>query len=413
MKKAIYFCMITAMCIIMGACSSSDDEPRKIELAKDQSANMRVPANQYSGEIKFIASAAWSAWTSTDSRGVDDVEWIHLNDKNGSAGSNTLSFTLDNNTGEDRTAYIVIVCEDSKVSVTITQTTEDDPDNYEGNIGMVDIVCESYQNNAGQGYVLDKTTFYKIEFAKGLPVKMVSEWRDDIDTNPNQKDQDTYCMNVESAYFKWNGNNVLVDMSTDVIYYPSKRHETEDASQHYAEFDTDGARHMKKGWYRWMEDPIQSDWTASYNADGYLLNTKNNDASSEWNTYTYTWENGSIKSISGTDGRRVTFTYADPSLLNLHREFDINWVLPKELECYDFAAGDITKMFTVFGLMGNPSKLLITEVTEYEDDDKTTYSYRMTYKENTYDKTVVRVTYFMNGIQWSYQDWTVKYNSIN
>jgi hypothetical protein len=105
------------------------------------------------------------------------------------------------------------------------------------------------------------------------------------------------------------------------------------------------------------------------------------------------------------------FTYADPNLKNLHSTFDLNWVLPTGLECYDFAAGDVTRVFAATGLMGNPSDLLLTAITEYTDD-RNTYSYRMNYKENTKDRTVVAVMEFSDDIQTGYKEWTILYENI-
>jgi hypothetical protein len=105
------------------------------------------------------------------------------------------------------------------------------------------------------------------------------------------------------------------------------------------------------------------------------------------------------------------FTYADPDLKNLHSTFDLNWVLPRDLECYDFAAGDVTRVFAATGLMGNTSRLLLTAITEYTSDNHT-YSYRMNYETNTTDQTVVVAARFVDDIQTSYHVWTIEYYNI-
>ena len=117
-----------------------------------------------------------------------------------------------------------------------------------------------------------------------------------------------------------------------------------------------------------------------------------------------------MKSIRSTSGGVVTITYADPALLNLHRQLDLNWIVPGSLEYYDFAAGDITRIFASFGLMGNPSKHLATEISE--NDGHTTWSCRMTYKENSAEKTVVTATDFVNGRQREYAEWEIMYHNI-
>ncbi|MDE6198922.1 MAG: DUF4595 domain-containing protein [Muribaculaceae bacterium] len=128
MKK--FLCYLLVMVAICGVTScSSDDEPGKIELSKGQSSALTLYANNTSGEIRFNAAASWSAWISTTSRAPEEISWLTLNITHGSAGEVTLSFTLERNTtGISRTAYIIIVCEDEKIEIKITQRPEDDPD---------------------------------------------------------------------------------------------------------------------------------------------------------------------------------------------------------------------------------------------------------------------------------------------
>jgi hypothetical protein len=122
---------LACLLMVMLACTSlpscGDDEHGKIELSKGESSKVTVAANTSSGSINFTAAAPWSAYTSTQSRSSDSVDWIHLDTTGGSAGEVSLTFTLDSNTtGSNRTAYIIIVCDDETLTITITQTTETD-----------------------------------------------------------------------------------------------------------------------------------------------------------------------------------------------------------------------------------------------------------------------------------------------
>jgi hypothetical protein len=400
------------------SCSDDDNESGKIELSKGESTQVSVAANTSSGSIKFTAAAPWSAYTSAQSRSSDGVDWIHLNTTSGSAGEVTLTFTLDsNNTGSNRTAYIIIVCDGETLTITITQTTETDPDEEEGDEpqqtndgGVIKINVQSYYNGAN-GYVADSYySTYSFEYRSGRPYRMVSESRDDIDPGPNPPaDHDSYCINHETTDFSWGSDlqSVKVTMQNNVTYYPSERTEIEDKSEHYAEFKDGRA---VKGWYKW-DDEDRADWEATYDNAGYLASTKNNDGTSTWDTYTYSWKDGCVEKIVWTANKRVVFTYADPSLKNLHSTFDLNWVLPTDFEYYDFAAGDVTKVFAITGLMGTPSSLLLTAITEYTSDNRT-YSYRMTYKENTANRTVVTVMDFVDDVQTGYTDWIIEYSNI-
>jgi hypothetical protein len=323
-----------------------------------------------------------------------------------------LTFTLDNNTsGSNRTAYIIILCEDDKLVITVTQTTETEGDSTIAQ-GRVEIEEKWYVNNSGIGYSYDGTLNYVLEYNGDLPIKMKSTWRDDIDPGPNPPaDHDSYCINHETTEFSWGSDSqsVKATMQNLVTYYPSERTEIEDRSEHYAEFKDGRA---VKGWYKWDDEDNRADWEATYDNAGYLASTKNNDGTSSWDTYTYSWKDGCLEKIVWTANKRVVFTYADSGLKNLHSTFDLNWVLPPDLECYDFAAGDVTKVFAGTGLMGNPSGLLLTAITEYTGDNHT-YSYRMNYKENTLDRTVVTVMEFADDIQTGYKEWTINYSNIN
>lgn len=407
---------ITILCCVFCACSSSNEDIEPIVFPKDQPTSITVPANQSGEQIRFTASSSWSAWTSTESRTVNDVEWIHLETTNGPAGESYLNFTLDyNNTGESRTAYIIITCEDTRIVITITQTTEDDPDlPNQISSGFVEIEVNRYEESSGQGYTFDGTTNYVLQYESNYPIKMTARWRDDMVTYPGApSDHDSYCLNMETTTFNW-GNSpvgaseVMVNMINEMTYYPSERKESE-SSQHFAEIK-DGK--VVKGWYRWDDDYNQSNWEASYDKNDYLISSKNDDGDlpQVWDTHTLTWKDGNLQKIVCTNDRIITITYADLSLRNLHSSFDLNWVLPKELECYDFAAGDITKVFASTGLMGKTSNLLITAIEEY--DGKDTYSYRMNFKENTKNRTVVTVMHFVNDVQTSYSEWTIKYSNI-
>jgi hypothetical protein len=423
MKKLIHY--FASLLMVMLACASltscGDDEPGKIELSKGESSKVTVAANTSSGSIKFTAAAPWSAYISTQSRSSDDVDWIYLNTTGGDAGEVNLTFTLDRNTsGSKRTAYIVITCEDETLTITITQTTETDSDAdedspmAEGGVedvedyGYIEIVEESYYNDA-YGYVPDGSSTYGFEYRSGRPYRMVYESRDDLDSDPNSPaDHDSYCLNREITEFSWDLESVKVTMQNNVTYYPSGRTEIEDRSEHYAELQDGRA---VKGSYKWDDEDNRADWEATYDNSGYLASTKNNDGTSTWDTYTYSWKDGCLEKIVWTGDKRVVFTYADPDLKNLHSTFDLNWVLPTDLECYDFAAGDVTRVFAATGLMGNTSRLLLTAITEYTGDNHT-YSYRMNYETNTTDQTVVVAARFVDDIQTAYHVWTIEYYNI-
>jgi hypothetical protein len=340
-----------------------------------------------------------------------------LDTTNGSAGEVSLTFTLDNNTsGSNRTAYIIILCEDDKLVITITQTPEieDDPTEIEDNpiacAGLVQIEVKRYVNANGTGYSYAGTSNYELQYNDDLLIRFVATSRDDMVDGA----ADNYCINTETAVFFWDGitkndvKSVKVEGGTKVIYYPSGSWKTCDDNEHYVEFKNGRA---VKGWYKWDDDDRPSNWETTYNNNGYLAGTKSDDGdgSGEWSTHTLTWTDGCLTNIGCSEKYVTTITY-DASLTNQCPLLDLNWLLPTDLECYDFAVGDPTKIFAALGLMGNSSKYLITSITEY--DGKTYYSNKMDYKENTSERTVVTVNrYIDNGLD-SYSEWTINYSNI-
>lgn len=59
-------------------------------------------------------------------------DWLTIFDTHGNAGDNTISYSLEpNNTNSSCTAYIIILCEDEHLSIKITQSNEEDPNNDE------------------------------------------------------------------------------------------------------------------------------------------------------------------------------------------------------------------------------------------------------------------------------------------
>lgn len=414
--RCLFFALVAFAVSLLTACGDSDGDMDKIVLDKDQPSSVSIPANVGSGQVRFTAPQSWSANASTTPKGPgNDIEWLHVETNHGQAGKAFVNFTLDYNaTGVARTGYINILCAAESAVITVTQTADEDPDNPDKLIsGFVEIKVDRYNENSGEGYICDGTTNYSLTYEAGRPVRYIARWRDDLAVMPGSNG-DSYCMNVEEYRFDWDGNtlqesqSVKADGRTEITYYPSERKEYE-TGEHYAEMKNGRAT---SGWYWWPgEDDARSQWSASYDTNGYLSVTRNNDASPQWDTHTFTWENGCLKKIVSSYGRTVTFTYADPDLKNHHEEFDVNWVIPAELECYDFAAGDVSRIFASVGLMGNPSKLLLTEISE--SDGNTTVSYRMDYEVNSPALTKVKVVEFVNGVQQSYSEWEIEYVNIH
>lgn len=413
--KHFFLALAAIACCLLSACTSED--PEKVVFSKDQPTEITLDSDSYSGQVHFTTMAAWTASVSSDGIAPGDVTWLHLQEYRGEAGEATLSYTLDyNSSGNDRTAYIIIICEDTRVVVTIIQKADDEEGDEPSSAvaDMVWIEVNRYENMGDQGFAFDGTTKYQITYSDGLPTKFVATWRDDIDRAPGSSaNSDSYIINEETMEFEYSGggsgsvSSVFVKSETVMTYYPSERKEYE-RSQHFAEIKNNRA---VKGWYLWDEDDLRSNWEASYDPEGYLTSTKNDDGdgSGEWSTHNLIWTDRCLTRITCTEGYTTSIVYADKTLRNLHPRFDLNWILPTDLECYDFAAGDITRLLASFGFMGWESQYLMTSISETEPDGKGSVSCRMTYKENSQEKTVVTVQRFRDDVQESYSEWTIEY----
>lgn len=412
MKKSLLLLFSVALlaALAMTSCSSSEDEPQKISLDKGQSTNLSLAANSSGGQVNFTAAASWSAWVSSISSGApEDVEWLHLDTTHGEAGSVVVSFRLDRNrTGQSRTAYIIIICEDSRVVLTITQTAEEDGDEPlpDVTVQKIEIFKTNYIYHDGNAYE-DGEEHYVLHYNGDRLRDYTADWRDDIDNGPGQQDDD-YCENHEVFDLNWESEAVTAFSNNQMYYRPSGKYETS-GSRHSAQFKyiETGERQITAGSYKWDEDGMQTDYEVSYDNNGYVTEVRNNDATTHWTAYRFKWSDGNMVGITSTEGTEITIKYADDALVNVMKTFDLNWVLPTEIEGYDFAAGDITRLFASIGCMGKPSRLLMTEIVSKNNDD--TEHYSMTYTRNSNNEVTVRVDVYYNGNHTSHSVWNIHF----
>lgn len=148
------------------------------------------------------------------------------------------------------------------------------------------------------------------------------------------------------------------------------------------------------------EEPITGDYVISLeNEDG--VSVLQSPASNNC-------ENGTLLvGITSTDGMEITIKYADEALVNRMKTFDLNWILPNEIEGYDFAAGDITRLFASIGCMGKQSRLLMTEIVSKNNYGLTEH-YSMSYIRNSQSEITVRVDVYYNGTHTSYSIWDIR-----
>lgn len=420
MKHKILYGFMSMLMLCAFAACSDDDGPDggKISVPKDQPTTIYVAANEAEGHITLNSSVNISVWVSDvkDGSPVTDIDWITVNQPHKDDGKWFINYNLQfNTTGASRTAYIVVVAEDEKLSFTITQSDETDPDIPSVNAtGTVKIKCEAFEaadDNSGS-YLSDGASYYELILDAGMPREMVHLWTDDIDNGPEQIG-DTECENRQITVFYHDNNSIHAEITDYERYLPSGREETSAISRHHMEL-LNFKRLANNGSYEWTDEPGIAQWEPVYSPKGGRIEQmKHIDTTGEEHFYTFIWEDGLLMKIEeqGT-GNTVTFSYANPLLFNLYETFDLNWVLPTELETLDFAAGDVTKIWASLGYIGVPSDLYATEISEYIKDNNVTYTYRMNYETHSSGGIKVNVAHLVNGVQDSYKIWEFEFYNM-
>ena len=396
------------------SCSSDDDGPKKIVLPEGQATEMSFAANSSEGSIKFTAVSSWSAWTSSSSRASEEIEWLTLSTTHGSAGEVIIPFNLERNrTGKERTAYIIVVCEDETTSFRITQSNEDsdNPDIPDINIGGHIAIQKSNYINGANGIEYDGVTLYEVHYEAGRMVEMICHYRDDM-AKPIGGTGDDYCETEETTRFEYDDANgrVRAIIHIESTYYPSKKVETEDSEHELAYEILPGAkiRALNGSYYYPQEGGYPAKFDFSYDSAGYLTQSRNDDGQEgKWDTSTFSWKSANLTSITSGYGT-IGFDYLDSSLLNTIAGFDLNWALLNEFEVLDFAAGDITKIWAVCGFLGNGSKNLATAITETSPSGRKR-SARLSFTEHSSERTRVKVEQFYDNEQVGYSDWEITY----
>lgn len=419
MKHKILYGLMSMLMLCAFAACSDDDGPDsgKISLPKDQPTTISVAANETEGQITLNSNVNISVWVSETKDGspATDIDWITVNQPHKDDGMWFINYNLQpNTTGASRTAYIIVVAEDEKVTFTITQTNEEDPGIPDSVAdGHIMISCETFEDYTGSGsYKSDGEHFYELHLVADFPDKMFSAWTDEIANGPGQSG-DTECETVQTTEFRRTPSGISATITDHMVYRPSGREEIVTLSEHLMNFLGE-QRIAKDGSYKWMDEDETIGWQATYDDAGHIIQMNNNDGGTDWLYYLFTWKDGLLTKIEeARTGNSVTFTYANPSLRNLFKNFDLNWILPKELETLDFAAGDITKIWSSLGYLGLPSTLLATEISEYRKEDNLTYTYRMNYELHTSGRIKVNVAHLVNGVQNSYDVWDFKFSNIH
>lgn len=344
----LFFCVLCA--ILLASC---EEDPKGITLTEGQKSEVQTSYDSTSSSIEFEAAADWTA-TVTPVQRSSEIDWLHLDQTSGSAGTITLSFTMDSNyTGERRSACIVITCNDSSISVVITQFPEgEEPDNDEGNgdddisqdesmerpIRTIMMNCDSYSFVNGED-ILESSESIRLNYSRYVdgscyPDYMIVETYDALEDERYSSRWSIECS--ESSLSAWTLE--------------------ENGSKHNATLK-DGK--VVAGSYSFYDDVTAANYAIEYDNDGWISKS----TSEIGGSYTFNWTDGNMMSISNAHAGTGTFTYSEYQMPRISSvPFNFNWLLLHD-ELADFSVGDPSKIWAMLGYLGQPSRNLMATYT--------------------------------------------------
>jgi len=160
---------------VFSGCDDKEKQPNiKVE---NGSLTQIVYADETSGknDVTFVTSGAWTsaiADGTAKSTKAGTVSWISINPDHGDkAGSYTVSIIIDqNDTGKERAAVITVSCNETDITITVTQKeTKEDGTPYVKPTAEVDVYVAGYVSNNTDGTIF--ATVWKNGVAQTLTVR--------------------------------------------------------------------------------------------------------------------------------------------------------------------------------------------------------------------------------------------------
>ncbi len=363
LKKGLLLALLL-IGVAMANCGDGDDGGSKtIELTGGTQTTQVVFADETTtnGGIKFTATEPWAATVSevaTTKATAGRVDWMELSAYSGGAGEFTLTMTLQPNlTGKSRKAEIRIVCGDTTIVIVVEQkgtkedgTTPESPDdpNVSTNKLITKVEIDSYTHEGE----FDGTNIMEFTYddQKRL-MKMVETGVDETSTGEK-------IPTVSTIVFTYDNNKVSYEW-TDVengVMSPCKPTGS-------ITLDENGRAVSGTGRDYEYKDEVAEytfTYTLEYDTDGYLIRSVRVEDADPSNEERLTWANGNLVSVwwgdgfSGDSNPDVIDRAQYGSVLN-KANLDLNWCVALDSEGFDFATGDVYKLFPMLGYTGKRS----------------------------------------------------------
>ncbi len=347
--------LLFAFCAILF--TGCEGDPKDIFLTDGQKSEVQVSYDNASYTVAFEATADWTA-TVTPVQRSSEIDWLHLDQTSGSAGTINLSFSMDGNySGERRSACIVVTCNGSSIVITITQLPEgedpnenDDDENGSDdellpdesmaeNIATIHLTSDSYYfvNNEAQ---LDRREDIRIEYLKR---KDGIIWPDNMFVEVYAAESET----IDTSRWK-------IEHTESTIYARCSSNEWN--SVHKAGLD-ESHRKVVTGGYSSENGATNATYSIEYE-DGRISKSALENGSS----YSFEWIDGNMTSINDNQsGVATNFTYSEHHTPFFYG-FNLNWLLTHG-ENLDHSIGDPSRIWALLGYLGSPSEHLISSYT--------------------------------------------------
>lgn len=354
--------------VIFSSCSK-DDAPKEITITGGN-ANQTVYADETQGDggIQFTAKQAWTASVNENAAvRANATDWVHLlfngeEKYNGDAGSFTMTIKVDaNTTGITRSAKITITSGSDEITATVTQNGKTE----EGKIPDPKPVGPGVP--AAGSRLVSKVVIEDLESGTTWVGNLVYDGQNRLiqstsTSDDNDSDNTTYVYSQNSVDITsesegdWGTETFVSSLTLGSNGYVSS------GVQEYESIYPGG------------QSNDTNNWSADYDANGYMVNSSWNDSEE----YTLTWSGGNLTKRIDEDGSETAYQYgnvANNPLCNL----DLNYFTGGMQDHIPFGASEIR-------LCGKSSTKMISQVDYiYPDIPAENESYTYAYQTDAQD----------------------------
>lgn len=373
---------------IATACSEDDSPNTPIRLTNGTQKEQTFYADDgwIMNCINFTADGPWEACIQPGNTPPSNQEnWISLNSISGEAGDFSLHLLLQpNETGNMRTARILLRCGMSQVRITVTQQATNSDGSHpaspthpilKGNVKYIRMA--EYDEYRTLNKVNEITFLYDNEAqVKKVVCKMqepedngtISTQTDSISITRGNQQVSYTIQSVKNGIHP--GGHVKGNIELSPGNYALRGTcETYDADNRQTD---------------------RSSYELFYTSESLLSQTRIT-TKEQTKEYRFTWSNGNPVQVvwGNANGPSFTETASFTSIINL-TNIDLNWLLMMPTEGWSSASGDIHNVFSILGYTGKRSKNMVNAIHETDNTNFDRYRYDFVFNRDGQPIQIVR-----------------------